>query len=79
MVTIGSKVQLDAIKEAIWKNEPIAIKPEPKSRFSDLEKADLLECCYTWQYAYKAKRSFPKTARMWLRIENLIKKLQGLG
>jgi hypothetical protein len=75
MVTIGSKVPKP------WPSpisEGYIVPKLPKLKepqFTDLEKADLLECCATWQYAYKSKRQFPKTERMWLRIEELIKKL----
>ncbi len=79
MVNIGSKViKKEDIKNPFLAHAYLAATPESKiikPIWSDLEKADLLECCYTWQYAYKSKRQFPKTERMWIRIEELIKKL----
>lgn len=79
MVTIGSKVKLDAIKEAIWKNEPIhIIEPKVKKvELTDADKIDLLECCYTWQSAYKKQIDQPKVGRTWARVEKIIKKLEG--
>lgn len=74
MVDIGSKIPAKMVvsKPTIWIDE--AAK---KMELTDLDRVDLLECVYTWQYAYRGKKTQPKVARTWVRVEKIIKKLLG--